>query len=932
MIKFYSLICLLSFGSFLNAQTVLVSEDFENSLTSFTQTGGSFYSGLSGSGDRPALSSFASGNAGALGVSSGTLTLTSGPLVTTGFPNSQLQFRLASFSIGSTSNGADAGDLVRVDISADGGQTYSPTLQVAGNANAWWGYASGTGLASASYDGDNTPILFSPIGGGGRTSDGYSTVKISGLPAVADLRIRIVVINNSVNERWVIDELSVSTPAGPSPATALRIAAVNPQSPNANAMFSLDIETVDASQQPAPVQSATSVQLSVSTGNGILAGTLSATIAAGSSSLTLPGISYSLPETGVILTVTAVPGSNLTAANSSPIQFRSAATKLAFAGWPPTAIVNTTSTAFAIESRRPDGSIDSSFNGLVSLSKIAGPGLITGTVSTSVINGTAAFGGLQFSSAGTYQVQASTTGLDSDTATINVTILQPFSSGNLVVYRVGDGSASLSSAAAPVFLDEWTPAGVLQRSLALPVTAQNSNKRLTASGSSQNEGLLTRSVDKQYLLLTGYEAAVGTASVATTTASSINRIIARVDVQATINTSTSLAIASGNSIRSAASIDGTNLWIGTGAGIYYSSLGNTTATLLTSTNTRSVGIFDGQLYGSTASGTSFRLFSVGTGIPLSTAQTLAALPGFPLSGNPNAFYFADLDGSVPGIDVLYCADESATGLQKFSLVANSWVANGSIPVGGNALRGLTGMVNGNAVTLFGTNPGSIFRFTDPSGYNGNFTATPQLVATAAANTVFRGIAMAPEALAAGPLPVRFSFVSARELHGGTIIEWTNVTEENIERYDIERSTDGIHFNRIGKVLPKANNNHSASYSFVDGEFIVSDRYYRIKALENDGSQHYSSIVRIRPVMSGDHFSVSPNPVTGGKLQLLLQKLPVGPYRITILNTAHQVVIRETLMYGGGTLSALVQVYDLKPGIYLVRLSGGVQLSKWIVIL
>jgi len=932
MIKFYSLICLISFSTMVDAQTVFVSEDFENNLSSFSQTGGSYYSGLSGSGDRPTLASFASGNTSGLGVSSGTLTLNSGALVTTGFTNCQLQFRLASFSIGSTSNGADVGDLVRIDISPDGGQTYYPTLQVAGNANAWWSFSTGTGLAVANFDGDNTPIIFSPSGGGGRTNDGYSTVKVTGLPAVADLRIRIVVLNNAINERWIIDELSVSTAAGPAPATALRITGINPASPNANGAFSLNIETVDASQQPSPVTVATPLQLSVSTGNGVLAGAVSGTIAAGSSSLTMSGISYSLVEAGVVLTATAGSGSSLAPANSAPIQFRSPATRLAFAGWPSTAIVNTSSAAFTVESRRPDGSVDSSFNGVVSLAKIAGPGIITGTVSSSIVNGVSAFPGLQFSTAGTYQLEATASGLLPDSAIITVATLQPFSSGNLIVYRVGDGSTTLSNAAAPVFLDEWTTSGILQRSIALPVTAQNSNKRLTASGTSQNEGLLTRSVDKQYLLLTGYEAAVGTASVATTTASSINRIVARVDVNAAVNTTTSLAISSGNSIRSAASIDGNNLWIGTGAGIYYSSLGSTTAILLTSTNTRNVGIFDGQLYGSTASGTSYRAFAVGTGIPTSTGQTLTALPGFPLSGNPNAFYFADLDASIAGVDVLYCADESATGLQKFSLVGGNWVANGSVAVIGNGLRGLTGIVNGNTVTLYGTSAGSIFRFTDPSGYNGNFTATPLLLATAAANTVFRGIAFAPEALSAGPLPVRFSFVSAREVHGRTTIGWTNATEENIDHYEVERSTDGIHFNRIGNTFPVANDNSAASYSFIDAEFIAQDRFYRISGLEHDGNEYYSSIVRVRTVMTGEDFSIAPNPVNGGKLHLLIQNLPKGPYRITILNSTHQVVKRENLMYNGGSLSALVQVYDLKPGIYLVRLSGGVQLSKWIVIL
>src|SRR4051794_17127546 len=71
-----------------------------------------------------------------------------------------------------------------------------------------------------------------------------------------------------------------------------------------------------------------------------------------------------------------------------------------------------------------------------------------------------------------------------------------FTAGNVVVYRVGDGTTALSTAAAPAFVDEYLPATASQlttvQSLALPTSTAGSNKRLTAAGS-QAEGFLTRS-------------------------------------------------------------------------------------------------------------------------------------------------------------------------------------------------------------------------------------------------------------------------------------------------------------------------------------------------------------------------------------------------------------------------------------------------------
>jgi hypothetical protein len=40
-----------------------------------------------------------------------------------------------------------------------------------------------------------------------------------------------------------------------------------------------------------------------------------------------------------------------------------------------------------------------------------------------------------------------------------------FTAGNIVVYRVGDGTAALGSTATAVFLDEYTPSGTLVQSV-----------------------------------------------------------------------------------------------------------------------------------------------------------------------------------------------------------------------------------------------------------------------------------------------------------------------------------------------------------------------------------------------------------------------------------------------------------------------------------
>src|SRR5262245_39194582 len=128
--------------------------------------------------------------------------------------------------------------------------------------------------------------------------------------------------------------------------------------------------------------------------------------------------------------------------------------------------------------------------------------------------------------------------------------------GNLVLVRAaggpnGDGSAALQGGgtAAQVFLDEYTTAGVLVQSIAMPGTRNTtvgSQRALTLSGTQNLEGQITLSGNGQYLIMAGYNQSVlgsGTNNVPSggdgvTTA--VERVIGRVGLDGTVDTSTAL--------------------------------------------------------------------------------------------------------------------------------------------------------------------------------------------------------------------------------------------------------------------------------------------------------------------------------------------------------------------------------------------------------
>ena len=111
----------------------------------------------------------------------------------------------------------------------------------------------------------------------------------------------------------------------------------------------------------------------------------------------------------------------------------------------------------------------------------------------------------------------------------------------------------------------------------------------------------------------------------------------------------------------------------------------------------------------------------------------------------------------------------------------------------------------------------------------------------------------------GPLPVSITKLSAKlKDKNFTTIDWSTQSEINLRHYDVERSEDGVRFSKRGVVNAKrasANN-----YNLVDNIAGVRSSvvYYRLKAVDNDGTSKYSSVVSVK-LNGSNNIQVYPNP-------------------------------------------------------------------------
>jgi hypothetical protein len=246
-----------------------------------------------------------------------------------------------------------------------------------------------------------------------------------------------------------------------------------------------------------------------------------------------------------------------------------------------------------------------------------------------------------------------------------------------------DAGITLSNAASPVTVEERNAmTGALVRSQ--PLSVGSSANVFVLSGTATSEGTATLSADGRFVTVGGYLAAVGTGGIVN---AAVPRVIARIGAPVggalQVDQSTTFSDGFGaNNFRGACSNDGTGYW-GTGNGsnagtryIVHGATGTSTNISNTNANTRACGVFGGQVWVSTGSGTGVatdggtRIYSVGA-LPMAQVSTVSYLPGM-TNQNPQSFALFDNDTQVAGLDLLYASDTNSGGVRKYVFNGTVW--------------------------------------------------------------------------------------------------------------------------------------------------------------------------------------------------------------------------------------------------------------------
>jgi hypothetical protein len=147
------------------------------------------------------------------------------------------------------------------------------------------------------------------------------------------------------------------------------------------------------------------------------------------------------------------------------------------------------------------------------------------------------------------------------------------------------------------------------------------------------------------------------------------------------------------------------------------------------------------------------------------------------------------------------------------------------------------------------------------------------------------------------------------------LDWSTAQEQNNKEFEIQYSTDGVNFNKIGKVDGKGNTNSISRYSHTTGQFTTGRNYYRLKQIDFDGRSDYSRIVTITVNGTGRPLiSFAPNPASN-KVTLSITQPFTTRVQLTLTSAIGKRVWTGNI--NPGTTTTTIYLNGIQKGMYVL---------------
>ena len=218
----------------------------------------------------------------------------------------------------------------------------------------------------------------------------------------------------------------------------------------------------------------------------------------------------------------------------------------------------------------------------------------------------------------------------------------------------------------------------------------------------------------------------------------------------------------------------------------------------------------------------------------------------------------------------------------------------------------------SAATVLGKYTGSAWIETAAT-VSGAGTITSPYYAKASGYTTFAPFVVSNSTA----LPLNLLSFSAVKNNNSVTVAWATSNEINVNKFEVERSTDGRNFIKAGTVIANNNSGNKQYYDFMDFNIFSTVVYYRLRIVDNNGYYRYSNIVSVNNRQIG-LLSVYPNPANSS----MVVNHPVAGKNsgITVYNAAGNQVMYIDVPESSKQTS--LNISNLATGEYILMFNNG----------
>jgi hypothetical protein len=180
------------------------------------------------------------------------------------------------------------------------------------------------------------------------------------------------------------------------------------------------------------------------------------------------------------------------------------------------------------------------------------------------------------------------------------------------------------------------------------------------------------------------------------------------------------------------------------------------------------------------------------------------------------------------------------------------------------------------------------------------------------------------------LPVELVSFEAGTEAGRVRLDWATMSEHASDRFVIERSANGEHFTDIGSMAAAGNSQQRIEYRWIDNDPLSTLAYYRLRQVDEDGTEKLSHVVTAEPQGYSGILSVHPNPAHE-QLIIGLPDLSGGGATATLFDQSGR-LMRHWDVPAGPAREFRIPLHDVERGSYLLQLvgrQGGVSMARFI---